>query len=213
MLRASGTTDVGVRAPTRVVVREQLSLSIYFEPTDDAVYAARVGHALRAPAAGALLVLVALAVALKWTSPSPAPTLTVGVMVTITALLGLTGLAWVTADRAMHPFGPELRAVAAFVPPLGRSPTTFDRRTASDHPEVTRFWHVAGSAQSVCGPALASFRAWADGDTVTNLLPGPPASCYFRGRRGGDLAELDVFDPSTGPTGTALLTLHARRTP
>ncbi len=160
---------------------------------------------------GALLVLVALAVALKRTSPWPAPVLTLGVMATITALLGLTAVAWVRADRAMHPFGPELRAVAPFVPPPGTAPDTFDRRTASDHPEVTRYWHVAGSAQSACGPALARFRTWADRDTVTNLLPDPPASCYFRGRRGENVAELDVFDPSIGPTGTAMLTIHARR--
>jgi len=189
-----------------------LYLSVYLEPTAHALYAARVGSGLRAPAAGALVVLVAVAVALKWASPWPAPALTVGVMATITALLGLTGVALVTADHSMHPFGPELRAVAAFVPPPGSAHTS-DLREASDAPEVTRYWHVAASAQSVCGPALASFRAWADRDTVSDLLPGPPADCYFRGRRGEDVAELTVVDPSTGPAGTALLGIHAQRSP
>jgi len=111
----------------------------------------------------------------------------------------------------MHPFGPELRTLAAFVPPPGTAPASFDRRTASDHPEVTRYWHVAGRAQAACGPALASFQAWADRATITNLLPGYPASCYFRGRRGGELVDLDVFDPSTGYPGPTSLTIHIRR--
>jgi len=188
-----------------------LALSVYIEPTAHALYAARVGRGLRAPAAAALLVLVAVAIALKWTSPEPGSMLTVGVMVTITALLGLTGLAWVTANRSMHPFGPELRAIAAFAPPLGAARDTSTDAKASDYPEVTRFWDVAGSAPAVCGPALASFQAWADRDTVTNLLPRDPASCYFRGRRGEDVAELIVVESSTGPTGPALLTLHVQR--
>jgi hypothetical protein len=63
----------------------------------------------------------------------------------------------------------------------------------------------------VCGSALASFQAWADQETVTNLLPGHPASCYFSGRRGEESVRLDVFDPSTGPTGSTSLSIDVRR--
>jgi len=196
--------------PAFAVLRA-LFLSIYFEPTEEALYAARVGKGLRAPSAVALVVLVAIAVGIRWTAPLPTATLTAGIMVAITTLLGLTGLAWIRADHALHPFGSELHAVAAFVPPPGAT-RKFDSRMASDHPEVTRYWNLGGPAQAACGPTLARFRTWADPDTVSNLLPSSPTSCYFQGRRGEDLVQLNVFDPLTGPTSTSTLSIQARRT-
>jgi len=189
-----------------------LTLSIYFEPTEEALYSARVGHSLAAPAAGALVVLFAVAIGLKWISPGPTSTLTVGVTVAIVTLLGLNGLAWVRADRAMHPFGVELRAVAAFVPPPGATRYRSDSRAASEHPEVIRYWNLAAAAQADCVPALASFKEWADPGTVTNLLPTRPMSCYFQGRRGEDMVQLDVFDSPTGLERTAILSIRTRRT-
>lgn len=56
----------------------------------------------------------------------------------LSLVLGLTGLASVVADRAMKPFGPELRAAKAFIPPAGAE-QRFDGRRASGNPKVTRY--------------------------------------------------------------------------
>lgn len=186
-----------------------LSLSVYFEPTDEALYAARVGHSLRAPAVTAMVVLIAAAIGIKWVAPSPSPILTVGVTVTIATMLGLTGLAWIAADRALNPFAPELRAVAAFIPPPGAE-YEYDTRRASDHPEIIRSWRMPGSEEEVCGRALESFEAWADPNTVTRFLPPNSDTCYYEGRRGQHEVRLNVIDPSSGPSGT-YMNVRARR--
>ena len=76
--------------------------------------------------------------------PVPDHLLSAGVAVAVSTVLGLVGLAWVNADRSMHPFGPELRVVSSF-PALPGAGRRFDTREASDHPEVKRYWDVAGS--------------------------------------------------------------------
>jgi hypothetical protein len=195
--------------PTWAVLRG-LSLSLYFEPTEEALYAARVGHALAWPGALAVLVLVAVAVSIRWIGPDSGPALTGGVAVAITTVLGLVGLAWVSADRAMHPFGPELRALAAFAPPPGAE-QRFDGRRASDHAEVTRYWYVPGAIPDVCRTATGRFETWADPDTVVNPLPRVHDACWFKALRGPEVVELRVSKPYPDRPGTVSVSVVARR--
>jgi hypothetical protein len=195
--------------PTWAVLRG-LSLSLYFEPTEEALYAARVGHALARPGALAVVVLVAVAVGIRWIGPESGPALTAGVAVAITTVLGLVGLAWVSADRAMHPFGPELRALAAFAPPPGAEPR-FDSATASDHAAVTRYWYVPGAIPDACRTATVRFDAWADPGTVVDALPRVHDGCWFRARRGREVVELSVSKPSPDRPGAVSLSVVARR--
>jgi hypothetical protein len=185
-------------------------LSFYFEPTDTALYAARVGHALMGPAAVAVLVLVAVAVGIRWVSPVPDQLLTAGVAVGVSAVLGLVGLAWVNADRSMHPFGPELRAVSSFPAPSGAG-HHFDSREASDHPEVSRYWEVAGSLAEVCRAATASFSGWAEPGTVAQASKYVPDACWLKASRAGDIVELQVSDRAPDHAGSVLVVVSARR--
>jgi hypothetical protein len=187
-----------------------LGLSISFEPTDTALYAARVGHALMGPAAVAVLVLVAVAVGIRWTSPDPDQLLTAGVAVAVSTVLGLVGLAWVNADRSMHPYGPELRAVSSFPAPPGAG-HRFDTREASDHPEVSRYWEVAGSLAEVCRVATASFTGWAEPGTVAKASKYVPEACWLKAGRAGEAVELQVSERSPDHTGSVLVVVSARR--
>lgn len=187
-----------------------LELSLYFEPTDVALYAAGVGHALVPAAAIATSVLIAVAVGIRWIRPEPSRVLTAGIAVTVSLVLGLTGLAWVAADRAMHPYGPELRAVSAFVPPAGAE-RRGTKREASENPEVAGYWHVPGSVAAVCTLAVGQFERWADPGTVVNEDPARPTSCRFRALRSGRPAELSVSGPYEHTAGRAFLSLEVRR--
>jgi hypothetical protein len=53
------------------------------------------------------------------TAALPIGTLAAGAAVAVAAVLGFSGLVWVHADRALHNYGPERRAVDAFEPPAG----------------------------------------------------------------------------------------------
>ncbi len=187
-----------------------LYLSLYFEPTETALYAARVGHGLLGPAALAILALLAIAVGIRWITPVPSSALTTGVAVAISTVLGLVGLAWVVADRSMHPFGPERRALAAFSPPP-EAEYDGDASSASDHPEVTRYWDAPGSLATMCGSTVARVEAWADPATTVNVLPEDHGSCYYRAQRGQHRIELIVSDYRT-PPGTVQLSVKVRRT-
>ncbi len=185
-----------------------LYLSLYFEPTGTALYAARVGHRLTGKAAVATLALLAIAIGIRWIAPVPSSALTAGIAVAITTVLGLVGLAWVVADRSMHPFGPERRALAAFSPPP-EAEHDRDVSTASDHPEVARFWDAPGPLSGICASTVTRFEAWADPATVVNLLPKDQGSCYYQAQRGQHEVKLIVVDHPT-PPGTVLLMVSAR---
>ena len=187
-----------------------LYLSFYLQPTDTALYAARVGHNLAAGGAIAALVLIAVAVGIRWIAPAPGTTLTAGVAVTLGLVLGLTGLNWVAADRALHPYGPERRAVASFVPPPGATVRS-EGRTASDHPAVRRYWSVPGSVASVCPVAVERLTAWADPGTVVKKFPLQKGSCSYDARRGRHAVELSVSEPGPDEDGVAVVGLHVRR--
>ncbi len=187
-----------------------LDLSLYFEPTDVALYRAKVGHNLGASAAAVLVALLAVAVGIGWIRPLASTRLTAGVAVTISLGLALTGLAWVNAERALNPFGPELRALATFTPPPGAQPD-YESRSASTHPEVTRRWRIGGTPQELCAPSVARLEGWADAGTVANVLPSYPESCFFRGRRGQHDVELIVSESVRDQSGTAVLSLRVRR--
>lgn len=183
-----------------------LYLSFHIEPTAVALYAERVGHALMGPAAIGTLVLLAVAVGVRWTAPLPSRVLTAGVAVTVSAVLGGVGLAWVVADRSMHPYGPELRAVAAYEPPPGAT-RRFDSREASDHPAVTRYWQASGTEADVCRAAVERFNAWADPGTSQRATSG----CYYKAERGRHHVELIVQGYGMAP-GTASISVKVRRT-
>jgi hypothetical protein len=185
-----------------------LDLAFYFEPTDTALYAARVGHALMGPAAIGTLVLLAIAAGVRWTAPDPSRVLTAGVAVALTTVLGGVGLAWVVADRAMRPYGPELRAIAGYVPPPGAT-YRFDAREASDHPEVTRYWQAPGTVRDVCRTAADHLAGWVDaGTTVTSSATD--TGCSYRAERGGDHVVLYVQSYGM-PPGTVSVTVKVRR--
>lgn len=186
-----------------------LSMSLYFSPTDTALYAARVGHALLGPAAVATLVLLAIAAGVRWTAPDPSRALTAGVAVAIMTVLSLVGLAWVVADRAMHPFGPEMRAVAAFSPPPAAR-HAWDGSRASDRPEFSRHWEAPGSLEAVCADAVARFEAWAHPAPAVNVLPRSGRSCYYRAQQERHRIELNVSDYGA-PAGTVRLSVTVRR--
>jgi len=187
-----------------------LYLSVHFSSTDVALYETRVGHDLGAVAVGVGVVLVALAVGVRWAARSVGPALTTGTLVVIAGMLGVMGAAWVHADHALHPFGPELEALATFEPPPGAT-YAFDARYASDHPEVKRFWRVPGSMEEVCRAAVPLVEAWADAATVTNVLPQAARSCFYRGRRGAHLVEMIVSEPYRAPFDSATLSLRLVR--
>lgn len=187
-----------------------LSLSIYFKPTDTALHAARTGHGLLAAGAIAALVLLALAVGLRWIAPASQTVLSAGVAVAVVGVLGLTGLVWVHADRALHNYGPEVRALDAFVAPAG-AVRSGDVRRASEHPEAQRSWRVPAPAEDLCRRAVERFEAWADPGSVTKTFPNMPSSCSHKGRRGADRVELLVSDPAHGPQGQGLVIVTARR--
>lgn len=183
-----------------------LYLSFHIAPTAVALYAERVGHALMGPAAIGTLVLLAVAVGIRWTAPLPSSVLTAGVAVTVSTVLGGVGLAWVVADRAMHPYGRELRAVAAYEPPPGAI-RRFDSREASDHPAVTRYWQAAGAEADVCRAAVERFNAWADPGSSQRATSG----CYYKAERGPHHVELIVQDYGMAPA-TASISVKVRRT-
>ncbi len=185
-------------------------LSIYFVPTDTALHAAKAGHGLLAAGAIAALLLLAVAVGLRWIAPEPEKVLTAGVAVAVSVVLGFTALAWVHADRALHNYGPELRAIDAFLPPAGAR-AGHDVRWASNHPEVQRSWRVPAPAENLCRSAVERFEAWADPGSVMKTFPGNQSSCSHRGRRGPDNVELLVSDPAPGPLGQGLVIVTARR--
>ena len=187
-----------------------LYLSLPFGHSDVDRYAAEVGHNLVPAAVVATLVLVAVAVGVGWIRPDPSEVLTAGVAVTVSVVLGLTGLAWVAADKAMHPFGPELRAVAAFVAPEGAEAGGESTR-ASENPEVTRYWYVPGTTASVCPAAVRQFQAWADPATVVDERPRNARSCHLRALRAGRPAELRVSGPFPDRPGRVLLAVEVRR--
>ena len=185
-------------------------LSIHFEPTDTALHAAKAGHGLLAAGAIAGLLLLAVAVGLRWIAPEPEAVLTAGVAIAVSVVLGFTGLAWVHADRALHNYGPELRAIDAFVPPAGAGAGR-DVRWASNHPQVQRAWRVPAPAEDLCRNAVEHFRTWADPGSVVKTFPGIQSSCSHKGRRGPDNVELLVSDPAHGPEGQGLVIVKARR--
>lgn len=185
-------------------------LSVYFEATDTALYAARVGHALMGPAALGILVLVAVAVGIGWIRPVPDRLLTAGVAVAVSTVLGLVGLAWVNADHSMHPFGPELRAVSSF-PAMAGADQGFDSREASDHPGLRRYWDVPGSFPDVCRVATEHFAAWAEPGTVAKASKYVPDACWLKAARAGEVVELQVSERSPGQAGTILVSVSARR--
>lgn len=187
-----------------------ISLSIYLQPTDTAVHAAKAGHGLLAAGAVAALLLLAVAVGLRWTAPEPEEVLTAGVAIAVSVVLGFTGLAWVHADRALHNYGPELRAVDAFVPPAGAL-AGHDVRWASAHPEVQRSWRVPAPAENLCPQAVERFQAWADAGSVVKTFPNIPSSCSHKGRRGPDKVELMVSEPAHGRQGQGVVIVKARR--
>ena len=187
-----------------------LYMSLPFSHTDTARYAARVGHNLVPAAAIATLVLIAVAVGIAWIRPDPSEALTAGVTVTVSVVLGFTGLAWVATDKAMQPYGPERRAVAAFVAPAGAEQSR-DRSRASANPEVTRYWYVPGTIASVCPSAVRQFEAWADPGTVVNKYPGDAKSCRVRGLRSGRPAELWMAGPYPDSATPLLVALEVRR--
>ncbi len=185
-------------------------LSIHFEPTDTALHAAEAGHGLLAAGAVAALLLLAVVVGLRWIAPEPEEVLTAGVAIAVSVVLGFTGLALVHADRALHNYGPELRAVDAFVPPAG-APAGHDVRRASNHPEVQRSWRVPAPAENLCPQAVERFQAWADAGSVVKTFPKSSSSCSHEGRRGPDNVELLVAEPAHGPQGQGLVIVKARR--
>ena len=174
-----------------------LYLSLYFERTDTALHAARTGKGLVIAGALAGVVLLAVAVGLRWIELPSSEVLTGGVAVTVSIVLGLTGLAWVHADRALHNYGPELRAVAAFVPPSGAT-EPHDVRRASANPEVKRSWRVPTPLDDLCRRSVERFEAWADPGSVAKVLPKASSSCSHRGRRGPDQVELLVGEWADG---------------
>jgi hypothetical protein len=177
-----------------------LYLSIPLSPTDVALYESRVGHDLGAVAVGVGVVLVAMAISLRCVARSVSPALTTGALVVVAGMLGMMGAAWVHDDHALHPFGPELEALATFEPPPGAT-HEFDARYPSDHPDVKRFWRVPGSMEEVCRAAVPLVEAWADAATVTNVLPQAATSCFFRGRRREHLVEM-AFPSRSGHRST-----------
>ena len=185
-----------------------LYLSFNFERTPTAVYAERVGHALMGPAAIGTLVLLAVAVGISWTAPAPSRALTAGVAVAISTVLGGVGLAWVVADHAMRPYGRELRAVAAYEPPPGATHRR-DRREASDHPEVTRYWQVPGTVSDVCLVAVDRLNGWVDRGTVAKSAPRSN-DCNYLAERGPHHVELSV-NAYGMPPGMASVRLAVRR--
>ncbi len=187
-----------------------LYMSISLGHSDTQRHAAEVGNKLVPAAAVATLVLIAVAVGISWIRPEPSEALTAGVAVTVSVVLGLTGLAWVAADKAMRPFEPELRAVAAFVAPVeaeasGRS------TTASHNPEATGYWYVPGTVASVCSSAGRAFEAWADPATVVQEHRRQGDSCYVRALRSGRPAKLTVSGPYRDRGGRVLLAVEVRR--
>lgn len=205
----AGWALVAALFPAWMVLRS-LNLSVYFSPTDTALYAAKIGHLLLMPAVIAAVVLAGLATAIWRISPPPGTALTAGVAVAISMVLGLTGLAWEVADRALAPYGPEVRAVAEFVPPAGAT-YTFDVRRASERPEVVRHWDLPASSADACAGAVERFAAWADPGTVVKRFPSQPRSCSHDGRRGPHVVQLLMSDVARIATGDGTLLVTVRR--
>jgi hypothetical protein len=106
----------------------------------------------------------------------------------------------------MHPYGPELRAVASYEPPPGAT-RRFDSREASDHPAVTGYWQASGTEAAVCRAAVERFTAWADPGTSQPATSG----CYYKAERGRHHVELIVQEYGMAP-GTASISVKVRRT-
>ncbi len=181
-------------------------MRIYFEGTDEALYAARVGGRLGAVAGIALVVLLLgaiVAAALARTSAGHAP---LAAAVTVALGLAITAYGHVAAAHELHPFTPELRALDAFTPPAGATLSWTDAR-ASDNPEVTRHWESNATLAAVCPQAEAEFRRWMQPATEERR----PFPCFIEARRGGAFVRLTVVERLDRP-GVVLLGVTVRRT-